>query len=666
MSKVQPIPRISLIWLLVAQVLVIIPHLSHLPLWIIGLWLVCAGWRIQIFRMRARYPNGWAKVLLMLVAGFGVFFSRGSLIGLEAGTVLLVAAFILKLVEMHSRRDALVLIFLGFFTVVTAYLFDDSMLAAVYSLLPVCALLAALIGLQQSVFAAQPLATLRLSASMLLQALPLMLLLFVFFPRIGPLWTLPLPGGKGVSGLSDNMTPGDIAELTRSDELAFRASFNGPLPARAKLYWRALTMERFDGKRWSQAAAGELAAPPVWQKQGEPWRYSIVMQPTERQWLFGIDVAQTDLVGARQLSDFSLQASAPVDRSLLYQVESWPQGLRESKASAGSLRRNLLLPARGDPRSRAWAAQLREQYPQTEVLVQALLQHFNREAFYYTLKPPPPGADSVDGFLFDTRRGFCAHYAGAMVYVLRAAGIPARLVAGYQGGEINPAGNYVSVRQFDAHAWVEYWQADKGWQTVDPTFQVAPERIEQGLEEAMEEEGSFLEDSPFSPLRYRQLSWLNNLRLSWDNLNYGWQRWVLGYQSREQLVLLQRWFGEVRAERLAIALVGGGGLLLGALALWMFKPWQGRPGPQQRQYQHFERLLVRHGLTRRKGEGPRDFAARAGRQLPQQAALIDEFIQLWEGQQYAGVAVSSARIRHVLRRMRRALPWRFTRSTESA
>ncbi|MBW7013106.1 DUF3488 and DUF4129 domain-containing transglutaminase family protein [Pseudomonas sp. N040] len=660
----QPIPRISLIWLLVAQVLVIIPHLGHLPPWIIGLWLFCAGWRLQVFRMRAGYPNAWVKALLMLLAGFGVFFSRGSLIGVEAGTALLVAAFILKLVEMRSRRDALVLIFLGFFTVVTAYLFDDSMLLAAYSLLPVCALLAALIGLQQSLFAEQPLATLRLAAGMLLQALPLMLLLFVFFPRIEPLWSMPSLNGRGVSGLSDSMAPGDIAELSRSAALVFRASFNGPLPARGQLYWRALTMERFDGRRWSQSPAATLAPRPAWQPQGEPWRYSLVMQPSERQWLFGLDVAQTDLPGARQLSDFSLQAAVPVERSLLYQVESWPQAVREPEATAASLQRNLRLPASGDPRTRAWAAELHQQHPQTAALVQAVLQHFNRQPFFYTLRPPPVGRDSVDGFLFDTRSGFCAHYAGAMTYLLRAAGIPARLVAGYQGGEVNPAGNYISVHQFDAHAWVEYWQPGTGWQSVDPTFQVAPERIEQGLEEALRGEGSFLEDSPFSPLRYRHLAWLNNLRMGWDSINYGWQRWVLGYQSAAQVDLLRRWFGEVRAGRLAIALVGGGGALLGLLGLWLFKPWRGRRAPQQRQFRRFEHLLARHGLRRATGEGPRDFAARAARQLPAQAALIEDFLCRWEAQYYAGQQADLLLLRQALRALRRALPWRFTRPPE--
>ena len=666
MSRILPIPRISLVWLLVAQVLVIIPHLSQMPIWIIVLWLFCAGWRVQIFRMRASYPNAWAKALLMLVAGVGVFLSRGSLIGLEAGSVLLVAAFILKLVEMRSRRDALVLIMLGFFTVVTAYLFDDSMLMALYSLLPVCALLAALIGLQQSLFAEQPLATLRLSAALLLQALPLMLLLFIFFPRIDPLWTLPMSGGKGVSGLSDSMSPGDIAELSRSDALVFRAGFSGSVPAREQLYWRALTLEQFDGRRWSQARPSLLAQPAQWQKQGKAWRYSIVMQPSAHRWLFGLDVAQTDLSGARLLNDFTLLAAAPVERSLLYALESWPEALREPHASEERLNYSLQIPATGNPRSRAWAKQLRSQYPQPAVLVNAMLQYFNRQAFYYTLKPPALGRDSIDDFLFETRSGFCEHYAGAMTYVLRAAGIPARVVTGYQGGEINPAGNYVSVRQFDAHAWVEYWQSDLGWQSVDPTFQVAPERILQGLEEAIAGEGSFLEDSPFSPLRYRQLSWINGLRLGWDNLNYDWQRWVLGYQSRQQLNLLQRWFGEVRAERLAMALLGGGGLLLGLLALWLLKPWQARPSPGQKQFRRFERLLLRHGLRRSAAEGPRDFAVRAARQLPAQAAAILAFLDIWEAQQYAGHVLAGLSIERALRDLRRALPWRFTRVQESS
>jgi transglutaminase-like putative cysteine protease len=662
MSAAPPIPRISLIWLLVAQVLVILPHLGHLPLWVVGLWLGCAFWRVQIFRMRAGYPNGWAKAGLMLGVGCGVLLSRGSLIGLDAGVVLLVAAFILKLVEMRSRRDALVLIFLGFFVVVTAYLFDDSMLAALFSLLPVIALLAALIGLQQSTFAERPWPTLRLAGGLLLQALPVMLLLFVFFPRLGPLWSLPQPNAKAVSGLADSMTPGDIAELSLSDELAFRASFEGPPPARPELYWRALTLDHFDGRRWSQSPANQLPMAPRWVKQGQPVSYSVVMQPSARPWLFSLDVAQTGLEDVRQMSDFRLERRRPVDKSLLYSAISWPEARREPEAIGHGQRSALQLPKEGNPRSRAWADELLRQHDEPQALVAAVLEHFNREPYVYTLKPPQLGADSVDEFLFDSLRGFCAHYAGAMTFVLRAAGIPARVVAGYQGGEFNPAGNYLAVRQFDAHAWVEYWVEGQGWISVDPTFQVAPERIELGLEEAVAAERNFLEDSPLSPLRYRHVGWLNQLRLAWDNLNYGWQRWVLGYQGEQQLEFLRRWFGQFEARTLGVAMVGVGAALVSLLALLLFKPWRRERDVQQRLFARFERLLARHGLQRATGEGPRAFAERAARSLPDQAEAIRVFVRLYEVQRYAGAARAPSELRQALRRVHKALPWRLTRA----
>lgn len=659
MSRLPGIPRIALTWLLVAQALVIVPHLMHLPMWMIALWLGAASWRVQIFRMRARYPGGWVKGGLVLLVLIGILFSRGTLVGLDAAVVLLIATFILKLLEMRTRRDALVLVFLGFFCVVTAYLFEDGIVAALYSLLPVTALLAALVGLQQSGFAERPWPTLRLAGGLLLQALPLMLLLFVFFPRMGPLWSLPMPSDKGRTGLSDSMEPADIAELSRSSELAFRASFEGAVPPRNQLYWRALTLDRFDGRRWSQSSLAQLPRAPQWSKAGQPLDYSIIMQPSGKPWLFALDVGEVAQDGTRMMTDFRWQNRRPVDRSLLYQVRSWPQALREAEAQPSTLRHALQLPAQGDPRSRAWAAQLQRQYPQADALVDALLRHFNREPFAYTLRPQTLGQNSVDEFLFDTRSGFCAHYAGAMTFVLRAAGIPARVVTGYQGGELNPSGNYIQVRQFDAHAWVEYWQPGTGWRSVDPTFQVAPERIEQGLQEALSEEDGFLDDQPFSPLRYRELAWLNQLRLSWERLNYGWQRWVLGYQGEQQLSLLQSWFGSLDWQRLALALVGGGAALLGLLALWLLKPWQQRRDPLRQVLRRFERLLARHGVHRQAGEGMRAFARRASQELPAQAAQIEAFAACFERQQYAGQAVAPAALRQALGKLRQALPWRW-------
>ena len=659
MSSEQSIPRVSLFWLLLAQALVIVPHLTHLPPWIIALWVVCAGWRIQIYRMRAQYPATWLKSGLTVGIVGGVLLSRGSLIGLDAGVVLLIAAFILKLVEMRTRRDALVLILLGFFAVVTVYLFDDAMSIVLFTLLPALGLLAALIALQQNPLQPSPWPPLRLAGGLLLQAVPLMVLLFVFFPRFGPLWSLPLPDQRGVTGLSDSMAPNDIAELSQSDALAFRASFEGAPPPRSQQYWRALTMDRFEGRRWSQSSDTRWAPVPAWTPVGQPLNYRIVMQATNKPWLFGLDLATTDLDLARQMSDFRLERGAPVEQTLVYRVTSWPDALREPKASKPALQRALQLPAEGNPRSREWAQQLKAQHPAPQDLVQALLRHFHDEPYSYTLRPPPVGDNSIDDFLFGTRAGFCEHYAGAMTFVLRAAGIPARVVAGYQGGELNPSGNYIQVRQFDAHAWVEYWREGAGWTTVDPTFEVAPERINLGLEQALASEQSFLEGSPLSLLRYRHIGWLNQLRMSWESLNDSWQRWVLGYQQDEQLSLLQKWFGRLDAQDFVIGLVGGGGLVLLSLALWLFKPWRRERDVQQRLYQRFERLLARQGVQREPGEGARAFAQRAELALPAQLGHIRAFADAFEAQRYAGTPAAPKQLQQHLRELRRALPWRL-------
>lgn len=654
MSMPQLIPRNGLIWLLVAQVLVIVPHLTHLPLWIIGLWAGCAFWRLQIFRMRARFPRSWTKAALMLGAGFAVYFSRGSLVGLEAGVVLLIAAFILKLLEMRTRRDGLVLVFLGFFAVVTSYLFEDSLLAGVYSLLPVLALLAAMIGLQQGSEQSGPWPALRLASGLLLQAVPLMLVLFLLFPRLGPLWSLPQPQNRGVTGLADSMAPGDIAELGRSGELAFRVRFDGPTPPREQLYWRAVTFERFDGQRWSQSFGSQLPQTPQWVPQGEALRYSVLMQPSGRPWLYALDVAELRSGDGLMMADFHLRRPQSVDQPLLYGVTSWPQALREPGAAPASLDRALRLPEGGNPRSRAWAAQLRREHGDPQAVVQVLLRHFNREPFAYTLRPSPVRREIVDDFLFDTRNGFCIHYAGAMTFVLRAAGIPARVVAGYQGGEVNPGGDYLSVRQFDAHAWVEYWVAGRGWVSVDPTFQVAPERIEQGLEQALGSE-AFLEDIPLSLLHYRDIGWLNQLRHGWESLNFGWQRWVLGYQGERQLEVLRGLFGRFDERQLGLWMVVSGSVLVLLLAIVLLKPWRRERNAQQRLFLRYEALLARHGLVRGQGEGARAFAERAAQALPAQREWILEFARRYEAARYAGEAPDSRALRQALTGLRREL-----------
>ena len=647
------IPRISLMWLLIAQALVIIPHLLHVPLWLIGVWLGCAAWRVQVFRMRWPFPNAWVKAALMIGSGFAVYLSRGGLVGLDAAVALLITAFILKLLEVRTRRDALVLIFLGFFTVVTSYLFADSLLAALYSLLPVLALLAALVGLQQSGFAREPLAPLKLASKLLAQAIPLMLLLFVLFPRLEPLWSLPQPKDKGTTGLSSSMTPGDLAELGQSAALAFRARFDGAIPAQSQLYWRALTLPNFDGRSWSISERFE-ASEPQWQAQGESISYSIIMQPSTQPWLFSLDVGSSEQEDIRLMNDFRLQRRTPVNRTYQYQATSWPQALRQPQLNQRQQQEFLQLPRTGNQQTRDWAQRLRRQYHDDDALVAALLRHFNQEPYHYTLKPPLLGRDSVDEFLFSSLRGFCAHYAGAMVFTLRAAGIPARVVAGYQGGEINQAGQFVQVRQFDAHAWVEYWQRGQGWRSVDPTFEVAPERIERGLQEALQDESELFQGDIFSPLRYQHIAWVNQLRMSWENLNHSWQTKILGYQRDSQQAWLKQWFGKVDWQVLGLTLVASAALIIALIVLWMFKPWQRQTDPVQRVLNHFQRVLRRRGFNRETGEGLRDFYQRIHQQLPEsQQQAVRVFIETYEQQQYAEQGQDLASLRSALAQVKK-------------
>ncbi|WP_288406855.1 DUF4129 domain-containing transglutaminase family protein, partial [uncultured Pseudomonas sp.] len=282
-----------------------------------------------------------------------------------------------------------------------------------------------------------------------------------------------------------------------------------------------------------------------------------------------------------------------------------------------------------------------------------------------TLQPPTAGVDAIDAFLFDNHRGFCAHYAGAMTFALRVAGIPARVVAGYQGGEFNAAGGYLLVQQFDAHAWVEYWLPGRGWVSVDPTAQVAPERIERGLQEALAAQGAaneFLADNPFAANRYRNLAWLNDLRLGWDRLNYGWQRWVLNYQEDTQGELFKRLLGEGSLQRLGLLLALVVLSVLGVMALLVLKPWQRTRDPLLTRFDQFERLLARQGVRRRSGEAAGSFAGRAMAELPAARAAISAFSQEFQAQRYAGRPQDPAALTRTLKLLKRQLRGRQARS----
>lgn len=644
------VTRIALTWILVAQLLAVLPHLSILHTWVVILWLVCVMWRIQIFRMRMNYPSSMLKTGLLGLIGICIMvFSYSRTQSLDTWITVLVAAFVFKLVELRSRRDALVTIFLGFFVVASTYLYRETFLATAYSLLPIGALLAALIGLQQTALNERVWSTLYLSGSLLLQAVPMMLLLFVLFPRIDPLWSLPPPGGQGAStGLSDSLKLGDIARLSRSSELAFRVGFKGRIPDRGQLYWRALTLESFNGETWRQSRDRGGDITPRWTRRGEPVNYSVILQPTDTQWLYTLDTPGDTTAKARLRGDFSLRNRQPVTSLISYNVESWPQAQQEIGSSPRSAF-NLMLYGSSNPRARQWGAELKGR--SVNEIVRTILAYFSSQGFVYTLEPPLAPQDSIDAFLFRDRQGFCEHYASSMVFVLRAAGIPARIVTGYQGGEIVDSSNYVQVRQLDAHAWAEYWTSETGWVMVDPLALVAPQRITGGME-AMSQAQGFPTDSP---LGLGKESLVNRFRLMLDNMGYQWDMWVLGYSSDRQGDLMSGWFGSAGLTCISLTLGGCFVLIIAGWALWLFKPWRREHDPLLRYYLRFERLLYRHGVTRGTGEAPLNFARRASKELPAQAEQIRAFSRIFVAQRYSD-RFNAASLHLAYRTLRRSFP----------
>ncbi|MEH6626048.1 MAG: DUF3488 and transglutaminase-like domain-containing protein [Motiliproteus sp.] len=643
MDSGYQIPRNSLIWLLAAMFAGIAPHLSRLPLWLIAVCLLSGGWRVMVYRSRWRLPNRWVKAVLVLSGIAAVLGHYGTLLGPEAGTALLILGFCFKLLETHSRRDAFVVVVLGFFVVATAFFFTQSMAITAYLMLVCFMVTAALIGLNQTPLQTHPGRTAKRALKLIAQSLPLMLVLFIFVPRVSPLWSLDLGSSQARTGLSDRITPGDIAQLSRSPELAFRVEFDGPMPPQHKLYWRALVMDHYDGATWSRGSVDMDKEPLVavfggkqlpWQSQlrrlSDSYRYRIIMEPTDQRWLFALPAATSSNIKVGQSRDFRLLTANPIRQPFSYNVESYLNYKLDENLPGWLARQNTQLPGSGNPRSRALAQQLKNQSTDTEDLVRRMMDMFRNQPFSYTLRPPRLQGDRIDQFMFESRQGFCSHYAGAFVFMMRAAGVPARVVAGYQGGELNPMGDYLLVHQFDAHAWAEVWMPNRGWTRVDPTAAIAPSRVEQGVEEALAGEQSFLEDSLFSPVRYRRIAWLSQLRFAMDYINFAWHRSVLGYNEKFQSEFLANFLGPINFRKLGIWMVVGVMSTLLLIALLLFWKRMGAPrDPLLALYMKFCTKMAKRDMARRTGESEVEYLGRLKQRWPEKTALMEELTKLY-------------------------------------
>ncbi len=605
----EQIPRNALALLMVGQLVVIIPLIPYISIWIVAVCLFCGLWRSQVHIGRWSYPPPWVKMLLVVASFASIALIGGRTFNLEVATSLLVLAFALKLLEMRTRRDAYLVIYLCYFLIANGFLFNQSVAMTSYEVLAMIVVTAALVGLNQLQTRVRPMAGLWTAGGLVLQALPLTLVLFLLFPRVGPLWSVPLPN-TGLTGLAEKITPGDVAALAQSDELSFRAVFEGDIPGFRDLYWRGLVYSEFESGTWS--VGPQMGAMSEADSGNADYAYQIFLQPTQTRWLYALDTPTRYGSKIELLRDYRLQSHDPVLSVLRYRVESDKDLVRDVELPGWIRQRETALPENDNPRIRAYAQALLKEHGEARLMVQAMMLALE-QGFTYTLKPPQlPRQNSIDALWFDTRAGFCSHFAGAVVFALRAAGIPARMVGGYQGGEINPVTGHMVVRQYLAHAWVEYWVSGRGWVRIDPTSAVAPERVESGLSAALSST-DLATLSLLTSARMGQGELLSDVLAWMDLLEHQWNLWVVGYDASTQKSVLEDLLGEVTPAKIGIAIAIGGGvsLLLVAIALF-WRRWPQPRHPAEKAFTAFCSTMERHGLGRMPGETPASYLHRLG------------------------------------------------------
>lgn len=626
-AKSAPLAPAQTWWLIATGVAVIAPLTPHVQPWLAVAATLALLWRAALAWYRKPLPSRWLLVLLVMAGTAGVLWQFRTLLGQNPGVALLILFLALKHLEARSVRDGLAIVFLAFFLALAQFFYSQVIPAAIASAAATLIATAALLALTDPRDA--PLAILRRAGVMLLQALPLMLLLFVLFPRIqGPLWALPRDASSATTGLSDTMAPGSISQLSQSDAIAFRARFPEGLPAQKQLYWRGPVLPEFDGRAWRPLSERPRAQLPYREPAAGGIEYEIIIEPHGHHWVLALELPGATTTDTLATRDYQLVAKEPIIVRQRHMLRAYPDLQAGANEDESLLRRALFLPEDSNPRIRALAAQWRASAQSDEDVLLAAQTFFRRQGLLYTLAPPRLGEQSADEFLFDTKQGFCEHFSNAFAVAMRAAGIPARVVTGYQGGEVNPVDGWLTVRQFDAHAWTEVWLAGRGWLRIDPTAISAPTRIDFNLASALPA------GDPLPLLMRADLSWLRDIRFRWDAVANTWNQWVLGYNPDRQRDLLRR-LGmsqpDWRNMTSALAVLCGVALL--ALTAWTLRHRQ-RRDPALALWDKLSRRLGRQGLARRPDEGPLDFAQRVATALPHAGADIHAIANLYAGLRY--------------------------------
>ncbi len=618
----QALDRQATPWLFASALVTIAPHVLHQAYWLSALAGLLMFWAIRLWWKDERLPGRWVLFLLVIVGCSGILIEFRSLFGRDAGVAMLVVFMAMKLLELKSQRDAVVVVVLGYFLLLTHYFYSQSIPTGLWLLFALWLVTATLIRLHGGP-ASTTRASLRYAASLCLQAIPFMLVLYLLFPRIsGPLWGLPSDAHAGMTGLSDTMSPGSISRLAQSADIAFRARFSTTPPAKQKLYWRGPVMEQFDGTTWR--LHDNRGTSPQLETLSAPLRYEMTLEPHNQRWILALDAPIQLPEGLKASNVLAVTQRLPVTERRRYELAASLDYRFNVDEDPRALSRNLALPPSVNPQARALAERWRNSDHRPSAIIGQAQALFAAE-FTYTLQPPLLGQNGIDEFLFKTRRGFCEHYAGAFVFLMRAAGIPARVVSGYQGGEFNPLDGYLVIRQSDAHAWAEVWLEGQGWVRVDPTASVSPTRIETGIADAL----PFGE--PLPALVQWRADWLRTLRYRWEAVNNAWNQHILGYDPQRQRELLSRLgLPETDWRSLATVLGIACSLLVAAMTAWTLYQ---RPAidPARRLWLTALRQLARRQVDCAPWETPMAVAQRVREQRPELAEtfqnVVDAYLQ---------------------------------------
>ncbi|MET3375245.1 transglutaminase-like putative cysteine protease [Variovorax boronicumulans] len=643
--------------------LILLPQVNELPWWCSAITAMVLLWRASLAVQARPLPSKWWRLALLALALAGTYATHRTLLGRDAGVTLVVCLLALKTLELRARRDAFVVFFLGFFAMLTNFFYSQSLLTAFTMLLALLGLLTALVNAHMPVGRPPLMQAARMAGWMALAGAPVMLALFLLFPRFAPLWGTPGDAMAGRTGLSNTMRVGTIAELALDGSIAARIKFDdNRAPPQSQLYFRGPVLAQFDGREWTALPTWARSGQSVsnLRTRGEPVRYEVTLEASQRPWLLTLDAAPRapevpgyEVTGTPDLQWF---VNRPITDLVRYRAESHPQFQSGPIVrTGGRLQPYLVLPPGSNPRTAALAAQMRADPTlagaDAQAFVQAALQRLRTGGYTYTLEPGVYGNETADEFWFDRKEGFCEHIASAFVVLMRNLQIPARIVTGYQGGELNNVDNYWVVRQSDAHAWAEVWQEGAGWVRVDPTGSVAPGRI-----------GQFQRLTPQPGLLAGAIGVMSptlvqNLRAAWEAVNNGWNQWVLNYTQSRQLDLLKTLgFNAPSLEDLGYVLLYL--LVAASLAGAGWTLWErSRHDPWLRLLGRARARLAKAGLPLPETAPPRQMAQAADARFGPAAQAVRDWLLKLEAQRYAPAAPGPSASLAALRAEFRRLPW---------